>query len=263
MSAYLNDNDPRFVDYYTKSSDTAAARARAQGILRAVLRLRQKLGLPTESLRVADIGCNAGTQSRCWLEAGHSVRGIDISRDLVEVARRRSEIFGSRAEFEVGSATQLPWLDGAFNVCLLPELLEHVEDWQTCIREAVRVLAPQGTLYLTTTNVLCPKQQEFNLPCYSWYPASLKRHFLRQATTTRPDLVNFASYPAYHWFSPYSLRRALSPLGVTVHDRFDLMDNQGKSLLSVLAVQFIRAIPAFRWLGHVLTPSTIIAGQKA
>jgi 2-polyprenyl-3-methyl-5-hydroxy-6-metoxy-1,4-benzoquinol methylase len=54
------------------------------------------------------------------------------------------------------------------DVCLLPELLEHVADWQSCLNEAARVLRPGGLLYLSTTNVLCPRQQEFNLPLYSF-----------------------------------------------------------------------------------------------
>ena len=75
------------------------------------------------------------------------------------------------------------------DVCLLPELLEHVADWQSCLKEAPRVLRSGGLLYLSTTNVLRPRQEEFNLPLYSWYPGPLKRYCERLAMTTRPALA--------------------------------------------------------------------------
>ncbi len=256
-------NDPRFVDYYARESASDRATIRALGIMDAVLRARRKTGQAVECLRVADIGCNAGTQSRCWLERGHWVRGLDISRDLVGVARERNEEFDARAGFEVGSATQLPWHSESFDICLLPELLEHVEDWKSCLSEGVRVLKPGGTLYLSTTNVLCPVQQEFALPGYSWYPAFLKTRYVQRARTTNPELVNFATYPAVHWFSPYGLSRFLGRRGVRALDRFDLIDLGSKGIVAWLAVAAIQALPPLRFIGHVLTPSTVLIGVRS
>jgi 2-polyprenyl-6-hydroxyphenyl methylase/3-demethylubiquinone-9 3-methyltransferase len=196
------------------------------------------------------------------LERGHSVSGVDISRDLVEIALRRNGDFGDRARFEVGSAEQLPWDTACFDVCLLPELLEHVSDWCSCLAEAVRVLRPGGTLYLSTTNVLCPLQQEFSLPLYSWYPAAAKRHFVKKALTDSPELANFATFPAVHWFSPYRLKKHLAECGMTVLDRFDLIDlaNRGKSQRYV--VRAIRRYRVLRLFGHVCTPSTTLVAHK-
>src|SRR5690606_27989416 len=229
---------------------------------RCILRVRLKSGSGIEGLHVADIGCNAGTQSRCWLERGHSVQGLDISRDLVDVARKRNAEFGERAKFEVGSATSLPWSSESFDVCLLPELLEHVDDWKACLEEATRVLKVGGTMYVSTTNVLCPVQQEFDLPAYSWYPKFLKRHYVRRALTTRPELVNFATYPAIHWFSPYGLSSFLARRGVTALDRFDLIDVESKGMAARGLVAATRALPPLRFAGHLLTPSTVLVGIK-
>ena len=99
------------------------------------------------------------------------------------------------------------------SVCL-PELLEHVPDWETCLREAARSLDPGGLLYLSTTNVLCPVQSEFNLPLYSWYPGFIKRRYERLAVTTRPAIANYAKYPAVNWFTFYRLRDYLASTGL-------------------------------------------------
>lgn len=257
-----NEHDPRFVEYYKNESASDAAAERARGIMRAVLRTRKQAGKPTEHLRVADIGCNAGTQSRCWLEGGHDVCGLDISQNLVEIARLRNAEFGERARYEVGSASNLPWKDDCFDVCLLPELLEHVEDWRACLLESARVLKSGGTLYLSTTNVLCPVQQEFSLPAYSWYPKPLKAHFVHKALTTDPGLVNFASHPAYHWFSPYGLKKFLAANRVDALDRFEILDVAQKSPMTKLVGAALRQSSFLRFAGHVLTPSTILIGFK-
>ncbi len=262
MHDSAHDNDPRFVKYYAAQSLTDKAAERAAGIMSAVLRTRARLGDAVEDLLVADIGCNAGTQSRCWLERGHRVRGIDISRELVDLATQRNAQFGARAQFGVASATALPWEDEQFDVCLLPELLEHVEDWQAVVNEAVRVLKKGGALFLSTTNVLCPRQQEFALPLYSWYPGWVKKICVEKARTTRPQLANFATFPAVHWFSPYGLKRYLDRLGVDGLDRFDLIDSAGRGQAVVAALATVRALPPLRFAAHVLTPSTIIFGRK-
>src|SRR5262249_8427689 len=164
--------------------------------------------------------------------------------------------------FRVGSAVELPWADDSMDVCLVPELLEHVAEWKTCLHEFARILRPTGILFLTTTNKLCPIQQEFNLPLYSWYPAPLKRHYERLAVTTRAELVNFARYPAVNWFSFYSLRAVLTPAGFQCMDRFDVMDLSKKSTLARLIVSVVQAVSCLRWLAHVATPSTTVVAIK-
>jgi 2-polyprenyl-6-hydroxyphenyl methylase/3-demethylubiquinone-9 3-methyltransferase len=115
-------------------------------------------------LNIADIGCGAGTQARLWAQGGHRVFGLDVNEPLIRLARQRTEEAGLVIRFEVGTATALPWADRTMDVRLLPELLEHVADCQACLNEAARVLRPGGLLYLSTTNVLCPRQDEFNAP---------------------------------------------------------------------------------------------------
>jgi 2-polyprenyl-6-hydroxyphenyl methylase/3-demethylubiquinone-9 3-methyltransferase len=97
---------------------------------------------------------------------------------------------------------------------------------------------------------MCPRQCEFNLPLYSWYPARAKHYFERLAVTTRPDLANNASYPAVNWFTPYGLARELAQRGFTSLDRFDIADTTNKSKFARLAIQSIRLLPAIRFLAH-------------
>lgn len=248
-----------FYDYYEKESAGQAALERFASIQRTVLRA---LGAPEAPLYVADIGCGAGTQSRLWAEGGHEVFGADINAALIALARERSADAGLQIGFAVASATDLPWPDASMDLCIAPELLEHVEDWQACLREMVRVLRPGGSLYISTSNVLCPRQEEFQLPLYSWYPPALKRHIVQLAMTSRPELAGYATYPAVNWFSYYGLRDWLTARGVRCQDRFDLIDVNKLGRARRTVISAVRAWPGLRWLAHVATPYTVVLGTR-
>lgn len=252
---------PDFYAYYAAESESAATLQRFASLQAAMLRIAAQAGLDG-MLDVADVGCGAGTQCRMWAALGHRVHGVDVNAPLVELARVRTRERRLDVDFQVGSATALPWADGSMDVCLLPELLEHVADWKSCLTEAARVLRGGGLLYLSTTNVLCPRQQEFNLPLYSWYPPALKRRCERIAVTTRPSIANYARYPAVNWFSYYGLRGYLEPLGFKCCDRFDLVDVSAKGKITRMLVALVRALPAMRFLGHVGTAGTYLVAVK-
>jgi 2-polyprenyl-6-hydroxyphenyl methylase/3-demethylubiquinone-9 3-methyltransferase len=257
-----HDSHVEFFQYYANASSTPEARDRFRRIRDAVLNVqRQRRG--DGVYEVADIGCGAGTQSLLWAELGHRVCGLDVNHPLLDLARKRASDRGYTIDFRLGSATSLPLPDSSVDVCLAVELLEHVADWISCINEFTRILRPEGVLFLSTTNKLCPVQHEFTLPLYSWYPGAAKRYCERLAVTTRPQLANHAKYPAVNWFSYYGLRNALKKRGfVTVMDRFDLMDTAKKGAGANALVTSIRMIPVLRWLGHVATSGTMVLGVK-
>lgn len=248
-----------FYTYYERQSSGDIALQRFDTIQAALLRV---LGQPDAPLRVADIGCGAGTQCRLWAAKGHHVSGADINEALIGLARRRASQAGMAIQFSVASATALPWDDASMDLCIAPELLEHVVDWQACLSEMVRVLRPGGALFISTSNKLCPKQEEFALPLYSWYPAPLKRHYERLARTTRPELAGYATYPAVNWFTFYGLRRHLAGYGLRSMDRFDMIDLTRHGRLAGALVRLVRGVPPLRWLGHVATSYTVLLAIK-
>ena len=249
-----------FFKYYAEQSLTSSTMERFRSACETLLRV---YGPSDRPLDVLDVGCGAGTQSRFWLERGHRYRGIDINEPLILLARQRAAEQKLDVHFEVGSATALPCDAESVDICQMPELLEHVVNWQGCLNEAIRVLRPGGLLFINTSSKLCPKQDEFNLPLYSWYPSALKHHFERLAVKDRPDLANYAKYPAVNWFSVYGLRRYLEPRGFNCVDRFDLIDSSRKSLPYRLILSIVRNLPPLRFVGHMLTPYTMMVARKA
>ena len=251
--------DERFVEYYLDQSQTADTLRRFDVVYEMTSRLALAQLRGRTKLDVLDVGCGPGAQVCRWGREGHAVAGLDVSSAFIDAARARVEKEGLSADLRVGTATALPFEDESFDVCLLPELLEHVEDWRTCVTEAVRVLRPGGVLYLCTTNALCPVQDEFKLPLYSWYPARLKKRYEQLARTTRPELVEYATYPAVHWFTYSRLQEVLVGYGMRCLDRFDMMQ---PSSLARRLVKGLTSVPPFRFFGQVATPWTVIFAIK-
>ncbi len=255
------ETDP-FYNYYAEQSVSSETIQRFEAIRRLVDRLLQTTGHAQQTLKVADVGCGAGTQSIMWARDGHRTHGIDINNELIELARKRALDEGLAMQFTAGTASALPWETASMDVCLVPELLEHVAEWELCLDEFARVLKPGGALFLSTNNTLCPIQQEFDLPLYSWYPGFVKRRCEQLAVTAHPEWVNHAQFPAVNWFTFYQLKTELRKRGLTGYDRFDVTDENETGRLRRLAVALIRKVPPLRFAAHVCTPYTAVLAVK-
>src|SRR5215208_7927036 len=83
---------------------------------REVARLVELLGLPSGA-RILDVPCGQGRHAHLLAEAGFDVDGLDYSRDLLALARRRGT--GARLRYTRGDMRKLPakW-SGRFSAVL-------------------------------------------------------------------------------------------------------------------------------------------------
>jgi len=102
--------------------------------------------------RVLDAGCGAGYGSAELADAAERVTGIDIAQAAVAYARAHYAL--PNLTFEPASCTQLPYADGAFDLVVAFEVIEHLENWRDFLQEVRRVLAPAGQLIVSTPNRL-------------------------------------------------------------------------------------------------------------
>ena len=102
--------------------------------------------------RVLDAGCGAGYGSAELAEVAESVTGIDIAPAALDYARAHYAL--PNLAFEQASCTKLPYGDGAFDLVVAFEVIEHLENWRDFLQEVRRVLAPAGQLIVSTPNRL-------------------------------------------------------------------------------------------------------------
>lgn len=101
--------------------------------------------------RVLDLGCGDGFfLDLCRQSGAGAVRsaGIEVSASAAETVRSKG--------FECSAQSverPFPYEDGAFDLVFAGEVIEHVLDPDALLAEAYRVLAPDGTLLLTTPNL--------------------------------------------------------------------------------------------------------------
>lgn len=92
--------------------------------------------------RVLDVACGTGVLARAAAARGGRVAGLDLSAEMLAVARERAPVVG----FVRGDAARVPFRDEAFDAVVSQFGLMHFDDKVAAIREQLRVLRPQGRL---------------------------------------------------------------------------------------------------------------------
>ena len=100
--------------------------------------------------RALDAGCGAGYGSAELARAAQTVIGIDSAPEAVEFARAHYQ--SPNLAFEQASCEALPFADGAFDLIVAFEVIEHLREWRAFLEEARRTLAPNGQFIVSTPN---------------------------------------------------------------------------------------------------------------
>jgi ubiquinone/menaquinone biosynthesis C-methylase UbiE len=106
-------------------------------------------GSPLEAgTRLLEIGCGVGAVLAVLGQEypGLQLFGVDIEPKQLEFARTHLALSGVEAELAEGDALALPFEDETFDHVWMMWFLEHLADPVGALREAGRVLAPDGLI---------------------------------------------------------------------------------------------------------------------
>lgn len=107
---------------------------------------------PADGDRLLDVGCGTGHWSAFFGEHGFTVSGVDISQEMVGVARGKDI---RAASFEVADAHALPFEEGRFDVVAAITTLEFVRDAEGVVGEMARCTrGPGGVILVGALNAL-------------------------------------------------------------------------------------------------------------
>ncbi|HET6581257.1 MAG TPA: methyltransferase domain-containing protein [Methanoregula sp.] len=96
--------------------------------------------------KLLDIGCGTGLFVERYVGDGRTAVGLDISRKMIEQARRRCGV----CEYTVGTGERIPFCDKTFDAVSSLLVFSYVRDPEAMLQEAYRVLKPGGAIAICT-----------------------------------------------------------------------------------------------------------------
>ena len=146
---------------------------------------------PRRHQTLLEIGCGTGRFLNFFWDAGFAVTGIDASREMLAVARKRID---RRIPLQLADGARLPYHDNEFDFCALITVLEFCSDPKQVVREACRVsrkgvlvgFVNKFSLYYCATGIRWPWRPPSPLNKANWFTARRMRQMLRAVEGNRP-----------------------------------------------------------------------------
>lgn len=170
---------------------------RTEGLYEVGARLVRRLGV-TAGERVVDVACGTGNAAIPAARAGARVTGVDLSPQMLEVARARSEDAGVAAEWVEGDAEALPLPDGDVDVVVSTFGCMFAPRHDAAADELARVLTPGGRLGLC-----------------AWTPEGVFGDFFRIVADYLPPDPEFVD-PPLAWGQPDRVHELFEGTGVAL-----------------------------------------------
>lgn len=100
--------------------------------------------------RVLDVGCGTGVVAITAARRGAKVSGLDLTPDLVGLARHNASVAGVDVDFSEGDVEALPYPDASFDVVLSQFGHIFAPRPAVALREMLRVLKAGGRIAFST-----------------------------------------------------------------------------------------------------------------
>ena len=103
--------------------------------------------IPAAGKTLLDVSCKEGDVLQSLQSHGFILRGTNFESSGPDLP-------GIPVDYSVDLLTRLPYEDASFDVVLLVEVIEHLENHRVALGELARILKPNGVLIMTTPNIM-------------------------------------------------------------------------------------------------------------
>jgi len=120
--------------------------------------------------RILEIGVGSGWFQIYCKQQGLNIRGLEISPQLLEVAREYGRRHEMELDLEVGNIEDTDIGMATYDVIVASSVFEHVEDWQKGVQKIFAALKPGGLFYFDSTNKFSLYRESITFPSMAGCP---------------------------------------------------------------------------------------------
>ncbi len=172
------------------------------GKLRWARRVKMLLSKIQNGMEVLELGCGLGYFTKELIKTGANITAIDISPDLISLAK--NEINANNVCFKIENAYKTSFCDEQFEMVIGSSVLHHL-DVDKALSEIYRLLKPSGEIFFTEPNMLNPQifiEREFR--DYFPYVSQNETAFIRFSLSKKLQDIGFQQIEIvpFDWLHP-------------------------------------------------------------
>ena len=119
----MSSDAERLWDGYANDFDDEADHGLRDPQVRAAWQALLAPLLPEHPARIADVGCGTGSLAVLLAQQGNTVSGVDISGNMIRLARSKAQVAGVSVDFMRGDAAAPPFVPASFDIVLARHVL--------------------------------------------------------------------------------------------------------------------------------------------
>jgi len=116
-----------------------------------IKKIKRERGLYLNKLDIIDVGCGGGLVCEPLARIGAKVTGIDFIKKNIKIAKKHSQNENLNIKYFVSDINNLQ-LNKKYDVILILEVIEHIDDWKIILNDLTKNLKPQGIMIISTIN---------------------------------------------------------------------------------------------------------------
>lgn len=148
-----------------------------------------------DAATLVDVGSGYGSFALLAAGEGLDVVAVELAAVEVDVSAERARSSGTDIRVVRGSAHDLPVRTESIDAVTLWNVAEHVPDLDAALREATRVLAPGGSLFVLAPNYASFRREaHYQVPWIPLLPKRLASAYLRRLGRDPRFLVEDVHY---------------------------------------------------------------------
>ena len=214
----------------------------------------------TPATRILEIGTGTGWFPVQCARKGLRCKGLEISPQLIEHAKKLAERYGVEADIELGNVEESDIGDNAYDVIIASSVFEHVEHWRLGLARVYKALKPGGVFFFSSTSKFSFTSGEYGFPLYGWLPDRW-RYNLRIARQG-PEIMKLGI--DFNQFRYSVLRREFRKLGFKrILDRVERLDSNGVGHpLKRVVAGVCKSVPPIKALYLTFSEATVFVCTK-